>query len=309
MSDGRWYRDDHDLDHMLALASAAYRRDGPFAGYLYPGDIVWGLFQNLTIDPTTRVRLFDDASGDLAGFVWLYPPNAFALQTRPGTDLVAPMVRWAEHHLRAIADTPPETLSIDVPAADAALKAALAALGYRDTGHADYLLNHRDLRAPIPAIALVDGAVVRPVRLDDPAEVAARVDLHREVWVPSRFTVDGYARLREKPVYRPELDLVVVTPAGELASYCIVWWDPASRIGEFEPVGTAERFRGRGYGAALMRDGLRRLRALGAEHAVVISATHEAGAASRRLYAASGFDVAFRYETWSRLLAPAIPAR
>jgi len=304
-----WYRDDCDLARMLALTSAAYRHDGPFAGFLYSGDIVWGLFQNLTIDPTTRVRLFDDASGDLAGFVWIYPPNAFALQMRPGTDLVAPMVRWAEHHLRATADTPPETLSIDVPAADETQKAALAALGYRDTGHADYQLNYRDLRAgSLPDISLADGAIVRPVRLDDPAEVAARVGLHLEVWTPSRFTGDGYDRLRTKPVYRPDLDLVVVTPAGELASYCIVWWDPASRIGEFEPVGTAERFRGRGYGAALMRDGLRRLRALGADHAVVISSTSENFAPSRRLYAASGFDVAFRYETWSRPLAPAAPA-
>jgi mycothiol synthase len=304
--DNRWYRDERDLEQMLALTSAALRANGPMAVHLHPGDVVWGLFQNLAIDPTTRIRLFDDAAGDLAGYVWLYPPDAFALEVRPGAGIVAPMARWAESHLQSIAGTPPNTVSIEVPAPDLALKAALAALGYRDTGQADFLLNHRELRgspAPVPAIPLADGAVVRPVRLDDPAEVAARVDLHREVWAPSRFTGDGYARLRTKPVYRPELDLVVVTPSGELASYCIVWWDPASCTGEFEPVGTAERFRGRGYGTALMRDGLRRLHALGAEHAVVVSGTREERAPSRRLYAASGFDVAFRYETWARPVA------
>jgi ribosomal protein S18 acetylase RimI-like enzyme len=301
-----WYRDDRDLEQMLALTSAALRANGPMAVHLHPGDVVWGL---LAIDPTTRIRLFDDAAGDLAGYVWLYPPNAYGLEMRPGAGIVAPMVRWAESYLQSIADTPPDTLSIEVPAPDLALKAALAALGYRDTGRADFLLNHRDLRATVvPDIPLADGAVVRLVRQDDPAEVAARVELHREVWAPSRFTGDGYARLQRKPIYRPDLDLVVVTPAGELASYCIVWWDPASRTGEFEPVGTAERFRGRGYGTALMRDGLRRLHTLGAEHAIVISGTREERAPSRRLYAASGFDVAFRYETWMRPSAPVAPA-
>jgi mycothiol synthase len=296
----RFYRDDRDLDRMLAFVSTAATRDGVAAGHLHQGgDIVWRLFQNLTIDPTTAVRLFEDDAGALVGFVWLHPPQAFELHVlpdSPGRDaLLAEMVSWAESRLG-----PTKAFHVEVPAPQEWLRAALAGRGYRDTGAADYVLNHRVVRDPLPAPVLPDGATIRPVRLDDPAEVEARVALHREVWHPSRFTVDGYARLRTKPVYRPDLDLVAVTPQGDLASYCIVWWDPATRTGEFEPVGTSERFRGRGYGTALMRDGLRRLRSLGAEQAIVLSATREESKPSRRLYASAGFDVAFRYETWER---------
>ena len=295
----RWYRDERDLKRMLALVTASAMRDGPDAGHFHRGDVVWGLFQNPTIDPTARIRLFEDGRGALRGFVWLYPPDTFGIQVNTAMPvfpvMIAEMVGWAEAHLGA-----GSLFRTEAPSCDMNLHAGLRSAGYRPTSSAPYCLHAQKLDALIPEPTLPDGAMVRPVRVDDAEEIDARVALHREVWEPSRFTVDGYARLRTKPVYRSDLDMVAVTPEGDLASYCIVWWDPETRTGEFEPVGTSARFRRQGYGRALMLEALRRLRALGAEHAIVVSATADASKPARRLYASVGFSIVTRFEFWER---------
>jgi ribosomal protein S18 acetylase RimI-like enzyme len=295
----RWYRDERDRDRILRLVAAAARHSGPDAGLYHPGDVVWGLFQNCTIDPATRVRLFEDGRGALRGFAWLHGGRDFSIHqdtARPlaARDLVA-MIRWVEEHLG-----PGEPFRTELAPRDE-LRHGLIAAGYRPTGEATFQLNAQGLDRPIPEPALPAGAAVRPVRFDDPAEVAARVALHREVWEPSKFTAEGYERLRAQPVYRPDLDLVAVTPEGELAAYCIVWWDPVSRSGLFEPVGAAVAHRRRGYATALLRDALRRLHALGAGQAMVVSATgEEKWEPSRRLYASAGFATLFPFEQWER---------
>jgi hypothetical protein len=180
----RWYRDDDDLGRMLALVSASTVADGPAAAHLHRGDVVWGLFQNETIDPTDRVVLFE-RDGALRGFVWLHPPHGFdihadtTLPDAPGT--VAAMVTWAEAHLAA-AD--PAPLTTELSSTNQPLRYALAARGYGPTGQAAFQLNHQPLGDDLPAPELAPGAAVRPVRIDDLAEAEARVALHREVWAP-----------------------------------------------------------------------------------------------------------------------------
>jgi mycothiol synthase len=300
----RWYCDDHDLERMLALVTASAMHDGLAAGHLHVGDVVWGLFPNETVDPTARIRLFEDDAGALRGFVWLYPPREFGVHadtTMPGVpELLDAMIAWAEGHLETTGDggevvpVTPELASTNAP-----LSEAFEARGYRPVERAVFQLNHQPLGDDLPAPELPPGAEVRPVRLDDPSELEARVALHREVWEPSKFSSPGYARLREKPAYRPDLDLVAVTPEGELAAYCIVWWDPDARTGLFEPVGTAVAHRRRGYARAMMFDALRRLRALGATDALVISVTPESEPA-RLLYESVGFESVARFERWER---------
>ncbi|MGI8860794.1 MAG: GNAT family N-acetyltransferase, partial [Rubrobacteraceae bacterium] len=62
----------------------------------------------------------------------------------------------------------------------------------------------------------------------------------------------------------------------------ICWFDPSSKTSLFEPVGTRADHRRKGLGLAMMLEGLRRLRALGAEDSLVTHAGNNEAAA--RLY-------------------------
>ena len=71
------------------------------------------------------------------------------------------------------------------------------------------------------------------------------------------------------PAYPAGWDLVARTDDGEAAACCIAWPDPVSRVGVFEPVATHPRHVRRGFGGAVVREGLRRLRAAGMTRAIV----------------------------------------
>ena len=73
------------------------------------------------------------------------------------------------------------------------------------------------------------------------------------------------------PGYDRELDIVAVAADGSIAAFAIGWYDPQTRVGEFEPVGCIETQRKRGLAKAVLLEGFRRLRLLGATQAVVYS--------------------------------------
>jgi GNAT superfamily N-acetyltransferase len=134
--------------------------------------------------------------------------------------------------------------------------------------------------AELPARSLVSWKAFHP---DEPDE-------RYEGWT-------WYHNVQRAPLYRRDLDLVAVAPDGELASFCTVWFDDVNRTGVFEPVGTAPAHQRRGLGKAVMCEGLRRLKCLGATLATVGSYSPEAGA----LYAAAGFTEYELLERWIKV--------
>jgi ribosomal protein S18 acetylase RimI-like enzyme len=137
--------------------------------------------------------------------------------------------------------------------------------------------------------------VVRAVREN---EIEDRVAIHREVWHPSRVTLDGYRAMRTVPGYDPELDIVAVAPDGTIAAYAICWHDEVNRNGLFEPVGAREASRGRGLAKAVLLETLRRLRERGCEHAYVY--TTEDREPACRLYLSAGFEIIGRWVGYRR---------
>jgi ribosomal protein S18 acetylase RimI-like enzyme len=274
---------------MLALVGKSAAQSGP-ARNMHLGDVLWRRFmlEERLVEPTQNVRLWEE-DGDLVGFAWFGPPGSIETQTLPerGSELVPLMLDWGEARRSELpADATNErVIDTDAYEDDAERIALLHARGFtRDDEHF-YRLNFQDLDEVLAPSPLPAGATVRPV---DPAtEIADRVAIHREVWDPSRVTEPAYRRLRQAPGYRPDLDLVAVSPDGTLAAYCICWYDPISRSGEFEPVGTRAAYRGQGYGKAVVTEGLRRLWALGATSAIVFSGGTSEPA--NRLYASCGF--------------------
>jgi GNAT superfamily N-acetyltransferase len=70
-------------------------------------------------------------------------------------------------------------------------------------------------------------------------------------------------------MYRRDLDLVVEAPAGEIAAFACLWYDDVTRACTFEPVGTTPEHQRRGLAKAVIAEGMRRAKELGALFATV----------------------------------------
>ena len=140
--------------------------------------------------------------------------------------------------------------------------------GYERTSEA-LCFRQRASLADVPAPELPDGFRIRNVMGEDDLE--RRVDVHRDAFAPSKMTVEKHRNVMHSLTYRPELDLVVEAPDGSFAAYCLVWFDEQNQFGIFEPVGCHSTYRQRGLTKAVMYEGMRRLRELGATRAFVNS--------------------------------------
>ncbi|HEX6290632.1 MAG TPA: N-acetyltransferase [Herpetosiphonaceae bacterium] len=288
----RPYRDDEDLHALLAFATNA-ASVAPEYGSFHVGDILWGMFQNVIFDPRRSIRLWESVDGELLGFVWNDPPGVVFWDIHPrlrgsGT-LEESMLEWSEQHGSSTLTEGPDAGRRQVWIRgfenDRWLQAFFEQRGYqRDE---DFMFHYcRSLDGPIPEPTLPPGFRVRHVGGEE--EWNQRVETHREVWHPSKVTLEAYRRLRQAPGYIPELDLVVETPGGDFGAYCICWLDRINGLGEFEPVGTRPAYRGQGLGKAVMLEGLRRLQERGAQSALVYSEGNNV--ASNRLYQSVGFQ-------------------
>ena len=74
----------------------------------------------------------------------------------------------------------------------------------------------------------------------------------------------------QSPGYEMAQDLVVIAPDGTFAAFALVWIDPRSKTGQFEPVGTAPAFRRLGLGQTVLLKGLQLMQKQRLECAFVI---------------------------------------
>ncbi len=97
--------------------------------------------------------------------------------------------------------------------------------------------------------------------------------------------------MMEASMFLNELNLVIVAPDGSFAAHAALNYVGANRYAVFEPVCTHPGHRQRGLAKALMLEGLRRVRSLGAQ--IVEVSTGDAGAANA-LYDSIGFTEYYR---------------
>ncbi|MCC6703741.1 MAG: GNAT family N-acetyltransferase [Thermomicrobiales bacterium] len=211
-------------------------------------------------------------------------------------DVLPAMMAWAIEAARRAGRS---TVDLYAKDGDIERQRILADAGYRRMEDY-YTYRHVDLTGEPPAPALPSGFTFRDMTGADAATIEKRVGLHRVVWAPSLWTPEKHTRLMSAPNYRADLDLVAVAPNGDYAAYTIVWFDPELKLGTFEPVGCHPDYRRQGLTSAVMYEGLRRLRALGAERACVGS-THD-NPASNRLYESCGFRLSDHLRRWELAL-------
>lgn len=182
---------------------------------------------------------------------------------------------------------------------DALFRDILTRRGYiRSRFLAEYMRS-RPFTKPVPDSVPQSGYTVRT--LGDESELPARSWLSWKVFHPDEPDEkyqgwEWYKNVQRVPIYNRDLDIVAVAPDGELAAFCTVWYDDVTRTAVFEPVGTHPDHQKRGLGKAVMSEGLRRARKLGATLATVSSYSTGAHA----LYESMGFNDVDLVEPWIR---------
>ena len=252
-------------------------------------------------DSLKAIRLWEDTIGiwendenEIVGVVSSeseqYPElgEAFFQRHPQYTYILSEMFDYAEATF-----TDKKTLKIHIYEHDEPLRTLAQERGYRkDAEHPEHdsVFVIKDMPEP----KLPEGCVVQSMADEN------NIELRREVlgrafnhidpseW-PSTFT---YEELQKAPDYRKELDLHIVGPDGKYISCCIIWYDGKNKMGILEPVGTHPDYRLRGFGRAVVMEGVRRVAALGAEKVWVGS--------GQQFYEAIGFHKEYVSHTWTK---------
>jgi ribosomal protein S18 acetylase RimI-like enzyme len=175
-------------------------------------------------------------------------------------------------------------------------KAILTQRGYMK-GKLDTIFRKRILDGTLPEIVLPRG-----IQVQDGGEMTIELLEQRALAENDTFgravTLDFLLKLRETPIYRPELDLVVTLPDGSITAFCAIWLDVVNNVGFIEPIGTTGAYRRRGFAKALLIEGFRRLQKVGAEIAYLGNMAENT--AGNRLYEAVEMPVFDQEYLWQR---------
>ncbi|MDY7078474.1 MAG: GNAT family N-acetyltransferase [Chloroflexota bacterium] len=247
-----------------------------------------------------NIRFWEDSAGvwendakEIVGVVHVETPmpgEAFFQRHPQHAFLLDEMLDYAEVKL---VDKEHNTLRIHVYDHDGVFQALVQQRGYqKNTRYPGY--DSEFVITGVPEQKLPEGYAVRSMAEGGDIEKRCKVQgLGFNHLDPAEWTtVSAYKEVQKAPDYRDDLDLYVVGPDGEYVSCCIVWYDEHNRMGFFEPVCTHLDFRRRGFGRAVVMEGIRRVAALGAERARVGS--------GQPFYEAVGFQKKYTGHSWTR---------
>jgi ribosomal protein S18 acetylase RimI-like enzyme len=285
---------------MRGLIADSYRLEAPHANMLL-GDLDWWralLAEPETYLPTIPLWFSDEM---LIGFLW--PAEGSGdIMLHPQHRAAEPLLlAYAEQHLCKAADEPSRKSLMQVSLeSNARRNQLLGEHGFVRSN--DFLASHVIDLTAVPSLPhLPPGYTLRNMdgQVTD-ADLEARVNVHRAAFHPSKLTLQKYLAARNSLTYRPDLDIVAVAENGDFAAYCIVWFDPQNHTALYEPVGCHPLYQRRGLGRAVLYEGMRRLRELGATRAHVNSWLDDSPGAL--LYRAAGFQLIDRFYEWHTTL-------
>ncbi len=207
------------------------------------------------------------------------------------------MIEWLEKYdtKRKTDEKRGRKFAINILEGNTQREALLKELGYVNEKLYGYY-RIRDAKLPIPDYSCPEGFEIRAIKKEEfeqQALLIRRVFGHGE-W----FTAGVLEWLSNCTFYKEELDLVAVTPAGIIASFCTFRFDPNSRIISLEPMGTNPDFRKLGLGKALLSEGIKRSMKYDPPFFYIDGAATTP--AANRLYDVTGFSKKFAINSWTK---------
>lgn len=253
-------------------------------------------------------QVWAHGSGQLAAIAMIWDGMALIFSIHPrdlSEDLADEILSWGIARAGALARRSGERACLLVPSC-AADRQAAALLARRGFVAEDWWLLRmvRALAAPIAAAGLPDGWALRPA--SSAQDLAAATALYQDVFVADSSVVRERLALRRAGEQVHALDLVAVAPDGALAAFCLCTAGPldlahpARKEGWIELIGTRPEYRRLGIGRVMLLAGLRQLKTLGAERALLGTASWNVAAQS--LFASAGFQLLheIRWYAWAQ---------
>ena len=157
-------------------------------------------------------------------------------------------------------------------------------------------------RQPLPQAVVASGYGLRTTHME--GEEQWQDCVHMAELLNAAFNRPGFHQAEEyhnfitrSPGFIHELNLVAVAPDGSFAAHAALNYDEANRYAIFEPVCTHPDHRRKGLAQALMLEGLRRVREIGATY-VEVSTGDDAPA--NALYDSIGFTEYYKAYYWKK---------
>ncbi len=231
------------------------------------------------------VYLWETEEGRIASVLNREGSGQAFLQIHPAfktAQLEDQMIALAEEKLRAPSRRGGTVLWVWSDAGDFQRLDLLERRGFSHIAEADEHQWRRSLELPIPDNPVREGYTIRS--LGDISELPSRSWASWRAFHPDepdeKYDPDWswYQNIQSAPLYRPDLDLVAITPAGEVAAFTTIWYDDVTHSGYFEPVGTTPEHQRCGLARSLLCEGMRRLKCLGATQVMTIGGEPPANA-------------------------------
>lgn len=246
-------------------------------------------------DDLKIVGVVNSENPDEQAFIQIHPDYRY---------LEEEMIEWAENNLAVYKDdVQGKKVVMNCHDGDIYREEILKRRGYEKSEDYEHL-KHQSLDRDIEEAMLPEGYSIHSFA--DETNLKSRIVCITRGFNPKSRATEAsldaedlglYSSLQSAPLYRRDLDIYTKYKDGTIASSALLWYDPVSNVGMFEPVATHPEHQRKGLGRAALLEGLRRLKALGAEKAYV-------GARGYRsdFYASAGFVEYDAYREWVKVI-------
>ncbi len=217
-------------------------------------------------------------------------------------DLAERVIASAEEHLSKLTDQSVAGSAMETVAygEDSWLAMVLEEHGYTRQEALDvYMRRHLDTEIEKPR--RVDGYAIRP--LDGTDDLTQRSGAQSDAFAgerePGEWSIANTKRFLTWYEGREDLDLVAVTPAGEIGSFAVFLVDTGTMVGELDPVGTRTEHQRKGLSKALLLTGLHYLKSKGMRQVAVRTGVGNTPAI--RTYESVGFETVDHLYRYTKL--------
>ena len=154
----------------------------------------------------------------------------------------------------------------------------------------------------IPSPIVPEGFVVRPFAGEH--EIRSRASVTTSAYggfdEPNQWSLNDIGHIQQFCAVTQTIDFVAATSEGILASSSVAFCDPVTKLGEFDPVATHQRYQQRGLAKATLLTGLHWMKGAGMQTAVIRTGVDNVPAL--RTYQSIGFRVADRLFVYEKRL-------